>query len=356
MRTLSVVGDPNVPDGITAFAHRLAATLGTLSADHGMIRLDGQPGEVAVMLRALANYDAVVLHLPVVSWKRFVTLPLAILRAARRAGKATIVVLHEWSDLDWKRRASYLPMLPYVTRLVFSSPHVRSGFDADPLTRLATRHRTIIPIPPNLTPPKALPDTDLARRLVARRADVDVMIATFGSIYPKKTPEAVLDVAAALHRRGKRTALVFVGDFVRAGSADPEAAFRAAVAARGLTDGLIMTGHIEDAAELFAALAVPHVFVYRFAEGLTARRGSVLACVQAGRPVVVNAGASAHEFDHHALYRGLLAAGAIRLVPPPATADTMAGAVLAAAAVDPPPAIIDLRAAWLAAAQAVLAT
>lgn len=47
---------------------------------------------------------------------------------------------------------------------------------------------------------------------------------------------------------------------------------------------------------------------------MTARRASILASVQSGRPVVVTAPAEPDEFDHHPRFKALIDRGAIVLV------------------------------------------
>ena len=49
-------------------------------------------------------------------------------------------------------------------------------------------------------------------------------------------------------------------------------------------------------------------------EGLTARRSSVLTCVQSGRPVIATGPAEPDEFDHHPRFKELIDRGAIVLV------------------------------------------
>ena len=72
------------------------------------------------------------------------------------------------------------------------------------------------------------------------------------------------------------------------------------------------------------------MFAYLFAEGLTSRRTSVLACVASGRPVVVNATADAPaEFAHHPTYRTVLAQGRLVLTAHDATPAVMADALIA---------------------------
>jgi hypothetical protein len=45
------------------------------------------------------------------------------------------------------------------------------------------------------------------------------------------------------------------------------------------------------------------VFCYPLEEGITARRSSILACVQSGRPVIVTGPAGTDEFDHHPRFK-----------------------------------------------------
>ena len=55
-------------------------------------------------------------------------------------------------------------------------------------------------------------------------------------------------------------------------------------------------------------------FCYPLDEGLTARRASILGCVQSGRPVVVSGPAEPDEFDHHPRFKELIDRGAVVLV------------------------------------------
>jgi hypothetical protein len=72
------------------------------------------------------------------------------------------------------------------------------------------------------------------------------------------------------------------------------------------------------------------VFCYLFAEGLTARRASVLAASFSGKPVVVNAPRQRDALAHHGLFCKLIEGGAIRMVDTQADVNTMADAVLEA--------------------------
>ncbi len=346
MRTLCLVSDSPAPCGVEHFARTLAAALArSQGIANDTLALTGQPGEIDVMRRVLADRDWLVVNLPVVAWKRKLLAPPRAMAAARRMGRKVLLVLHEWADLDPKRRLAYLPLLPFADRILFSSPHVRQQFLASPIARLVTRDTGVIPIPPNLARPAILPETALSRRLGDARAAGTLVVATFGAIYPKKQPVAVLDILAELRRRGRDVLGAFIGDYVKGGSVDPQSKLTAAVTARGLDGAVLVTGFIGPADELFAAMSATSVLVYDFAEGLTSRRGSVLAALQSGRPVVVNAPHSPHEFDHHPTYRRAIAEGSVTLLDHGAGPGDFADAIAQAAGRDAS-ASVDFDAAW----------
>jgi hypothetical protein len=91
----------------------------------------------------------------------------------------------------------------------------------------------------------------------------------------------------------------------------------------GLESQVIITGYIENEEELFALFERIGVFLFMFPEGLTARRSSVIACAQSGRPVVVSAPQSSDEFSHHPGLTALIESGTLAFVPRSAgTAET----------------------------------
>jgi glycosyltransferase involved in cell wall biosynthesis len=347
MRTVTLISDSATPCGVESFQRRLAAHLAsrTSATHHTTCAIVGQPGESRVLARALGEADTLVVGLPMVAWKRRLVAPARAMAVARRLGKAVVLVLHEWGDLDWKRRATYLAYLPLATRLLFSSPHVQTQFEADPAQRLATGNRGLVPIPPNLARPAQVPATAISQVLAVHRASGRLIVGHFGSIYARKQSLDVLDVVAALTAQGCDAHALFIGSFIKDGTG-VQAAFEARVTALGLTDRVTVTGYIGPDAEVFAALEAADVFVYRFAEGLTSRRGSVLTCLQTQRPVVVDAPANRGEFDHHPSYRSALAAGQLVLIPPHASAAEVAEHVLSATASALEHAAVTFEDAW----------
>ena len=345
-RMLMLISDAEATCGVEAFARHLAATAGPRAATHVLDR------DAGGLRRALAGSDALVINLPVVAWKKKLAEPVIAAGLARSGGRGLVLVLHEWADLDWKRRASYAPLLPLATAVLFSSPEVARQFAASPLSRLTTGRRGIVPIPPNLIRPAATAPTPAAATLAAAREQGRLIIGHFGSIYPKKQSTIVLDVAARLRERGEDPFLAFIGSFVK-GSDQVEADFRARAETLGLADRVLVTGYVATDAEVFGLFDQVDVFLYAFAEGLTSRRASVLAAAASGRPVVVNAPREPGAFEHHPTYRRLIDAGRLVLVPTGASVDALADAVLASHGAAPLPGAVDAATAWREALAAV---
>ncbi|MEP7240341.1 MAG: glycosyltransferase [Devosia sp.] len=299
--------------GVEAFARLMAAQL-------------GGDATTAVLGEPLPDAADTIINLPVVAWKRKLLAPILAAFGARLRRRDVTIVLHEWADLALARRISYLPLLPLATRVLFSSPEVMAQFAATPMTAVVTRRRAVLPIPPNLALPETALQSPLATSLAAGRAAGQLVLGQFGSIYPKKDPLALLEVAADLARRSIDVRLVFAGGFVGEGV---EAEFRRHVERLSLGARVTVTGYIETAAELHGVLQQMDVLVYPLAEGLTSRRGSILAAALSGRPVVVTAPERPDSLDHHRLFQTLLGAGAIQLAPHGATPVQLADAVLA---------------------------
>jgi glycosyltransferase involved in cell wall biosynthesis len=251
--------------------------------------------------------------------------PLLALALARLRGARTVVVLHEWSDLNPMRRAIVSFYLIFAKAILISSPSVRTDFEASAAGRMGIAN-WLVPIPPNIAPPRERLSTDAVVRIRKEKAAGRVIIGQFGSIYPKKQSDFVLDVASAAKIRGLNAFVVFIGGFIK-GSDDVEARFRSRVRELGLEDRVLVTGYVETDAEIFSLFDAVDVFAYSFSEGLTSRRGSVLACLQSGRPVVVNAPANKNEFDHHPVFKRLIDEGALQLVPTDASQSEFAAAV-----------------------------
>jgi hypothetical protein len=94
-------------------------------------------------------------------------------------------------------------------------------------------------------------------------------------------------------------------------------------------------------------------FCYPLEEGLTARRSSVLTCVQSGHPVIVTGPAEADEFDHHPRFKELIDRGAIVLVERGSSDDVYADRIVSALKSSPVQPPFDFDGWWLDVAQAI---
>ncbi|WP_313664374.1 glycosyltransferase family 1 protein [Shinella sp.] len=310
--------------GVEEFSRLLAGRLGVRAQTHVL------DYRIWRLFGALKNVDAAVLNFPVVAWKKKLLSPTLCALVARFMRRDVVVVLHEWLALDWKRRIVLAPALVLASRILFSAPEIAAEFAETRLSSFVTRRRGMVPIPPNLLPPSELRQTPHSEALREQRRNGRLILGQFGSIYPKKQSTAVLQVAAELIAQGHDVGIVFAGSFIK-GMDNVEEQFFDLARKCGVADRLLVTGYIADESTLFAIFEQIDVFCYLFPEGLTSRRGSVLAAALFGKPVVVNAPASAKALDHHDLFRRLIETHAIRMVPTNADIPTVASAVLQAA-------------------------
>jgi hypothetical protein len=313
--------------------------------------LEGRFSEIRPLWTALARIDALIVNLPMVAWKRTFLTPALALFLARTRGVRAIVVLHEWADLNWRRRFVLGFCLVFAQTILFSSPHVRSQF-ARGLLGWAPFATGLAPIPANIARPPRPIRTALGERLAAEKARGKLILGHFGSIYPKKQSTFVLDVVAELRRMRRDVFVVFVGGFVTDGG-DVETEFQARVSALSLKDDVLVTGYIHTDAEIYAIFELVDVFVYCFAEGLTSRRGSILACLQSGRPLVVNGPKDPGEFDHHRSFQKAMTSPAMHLVPNSSKPEVFAAAINAMDLTRAPEPISLFEESWRDAALAI---
>jgi glycosyltransferase involved in cell wall biosynthesis len=315
-----LVSPSTTPCGVETFARHLARSWGAAGHKARQVAIAGRLQDLSEVWRRLADAEVLVVNGPVVAWKRVLLLPLLCICIARLRGRKVVQILHEWSDLDPRRRFVLSVHLLFATDVLYSSPSVRDQHRRGVLARLLRVKSGLVPIPPNIAPPsvgdvdcEAAPRHDAIAKLAAARAAGRLVLGHFGSIYPRKRSDRILEIAAELKRRGHDVLLAYIGDFVR-GSDDIQDVFARRIAALGLGDNVLITGYIESHGDVYTALHETDVLVYAFADGLSSRRGSVLAALLSGRPVIVNRPQNEGEFDHHPAFRQALAARALRLV------------------------------------------
>jgi glycosyltransferase involved in cell wall biosynthesis len=332
-RYLVLRSDATTVCGVEAFTRNLALQLGSRASS------DVMDGNFRRLWERLADADAIVFNFPIVAWKRRLVEPFATAALAKLKRKRVIVILHEWASLDWKRRLILWPVILLADAILFSAPEVRREW-LESRYPVGKKAIAIIPIPPNLLPSGHEKASPAALAIRALRAGGRTIIGQFGSIYPKKNCAELLAIARALVDEGQDVAVAFVGSFIK-GMDNVEEDFRARVEALDLGDRVMVTGYLSTDEGVFAACREVDIFCYRFTEGLTARRGSVLAAALGGRIVVTNAPADPAGLEHHTLFQSLIENGNIVLCQHDADAGAMANAIRDAIGRVPPPLNID---------------
>jgi glycosyltransferase involved in cell wall biosynthesis len=154
----------------------------------------------------------------------------------------------------------------------------------------------LIPIGSNI-PAASGVDTQIVRSQYGIASDA-VLLTTFGLLNQSKGIDTVLDALAILQRGGARVHLLLVG--AGAGANDPtnratETALDAQIAANGLTGSVTRTGPLP-AGDVARALAASDVCLLPYRDGASPRRGSLLAALTQGVPVITTE-PSAHAYD-----------------------------------------------------------
>jgi glycosyltransferase involved in cell wall biosynthesis len=313
-QTLFLGAGSQMQCGVGQFTRLLGETFERLDPGSSTtLTLTREQGSLAEIWRAVGSARSVVCNFPIVAWKRVMFRPLLALAIARLRRRRVVLIQHEWAGLNRLRRISYIPALLLANTIVMFSPLVRRELAADPVVGWTARKCVLAPLPPNIEAPAGIADSRLRQRLAAAREQGRLVIGHFGSIYPGKQPNALLAIGGLLKERGLKPLIVYIGSFIR-GIDRVEQEFRARAAELGISDDVIVSGYVASEHEVFGLFSEIDAFCYPLEEGLTARRASVLTCVQSGRPVIVTGPAEASEFDHHPRFKELIDRGAIVLV------------------------------------------
>jgi glycosyltransferase involved in cell wall biosynthesis len=314
-QVLFLTAGPQMQCGVGQFTRLLQEGIEKLSPGScSSLTLTQTDGSLAEIWRAAGSAHSVICNFPLVAWKRVMVRPLLALALARLRGRRVVLIQHEWGGLHWARRIIYMPALWLADSVVMFSPLVKRELASDWLAGRTARKCVLAPLPPNIEAPAGIVDCGLRQRLAHARQNGRLVIGHFGSIYPGKQPNALLDIGAILKTRGLKPLIVYIGSFIRA-TDNVEQLFHDRVRALDLTDDVIVSGFVASEHEVFGLFGEIDAFCYPLGEGLTARRSSVLTCVQSGRPVIVTGPADAGEFDHHPRFKELIDRGAIVLVP-----------------------------------------
>jgi glycosyltransferase involved in cell wall biosynthesis len=314
-RCLFLLTPSNEPCGVENFTQTLAAALAAAEPHAGYVLLpvSGRWRDIPATLRRITAADQVVFSLPLVAWKRMLIIPLLLLLFSFATRRRISTFLHEWTGMHRLRRMVLLPFVWLSDTILVLSPYVRSQIANDRWLAGAARKCRLVPHPPTVRRPASLTTTDRVRSVERAAQDCDLVIGHFGAIYEGKAPTALLEICDHLRGRGIRALIVFVGSFMQSLD-DYEGRFRAKVTELALNDQVIVTGYVESSDELFALFERIGAFLFLHPEGLTARRSSVIACLQSNRPVVVSAPPSDDEFRHHEGFTTLIEGGALSFV------------------------------------------
>jgi glycosyltransferase involved in cell wall biosynthesis len=316
--------------GVGQFTRLLCKTIEKLDLNRcAVLTLTRSEGSLAEIWRAVGSARSVVCNFPIVAWKRVILRPLLALAIAKLRLRRVVLVQHEWTSLHRLRRLTYLPALLLADTIIVFSPLVRRELAGDPLVGWTARKCVLAPLPPNIEAPAKIADSKLRQQLAAARKNGRLVIGHFGSIYPGKQPNALLDIAAVLKERGRRPLIVYVGSFIKAFD-NVEQDFYARANELGISGDVIVTGYVASDAEVFALFSEIDAFCYPLEEGVTARRASILTGVQSARPVIATGPTEPDEFDHHPRFKALVDDGAISLVPRGSPAETYADRIVLA--------------------------
>lgn len=294
---------PPLTGGVGAFTQILARTL----AEHGHIV------HVLTDQRAEERDPAITLTAAIPSGGWSLT---ALRRAQQWAAKLDIVNLQYQTAayamspfIHWlpdalrprpvvttfhDRRFPYLfpkagPLRPWIVdRLARASAGVIATNHEDHAALSRHPRAALIPIGSNiLAAPPPTAERPHWRSRAGATAD-DFLIAYFGFLNASKGVDTLLAALCQARQAGERWRLVIVGE--RVGASDPTNAAYAAqidaqIAALGLTDAVTWTGYADDAA-VSAYLAAADAIALPFHDGASFRRGTLMAALQAGRPIV----------------------------------------------------------------------
>jgi glycosyltransferase involved in cell wall biosynthesis len=342
---------------VGVFTQKLVSALHSRYPDqrYESLSVSGRWRDLPSIFRKIAGADRIVFSLPLVAWKRMLLIPLLILLFATVVRCPVSVFLHEWKGLHWLRRLAVAPIVLLSRTIIVVSPFIAEQIANDRWLKGAGAKCRLVPHPPTVRPPRQRCVTQRIRRVREAAQDCDVVIGYFGSIYRGKAATGLLDICNHLANRGVCALIVFIGSFTKSLD-DYEQEFWSKVARLAIGDRVIVTGYIASEAELYSLFEEIGAFLFLFPEGLTARRSSVIGCLQSNRPVVVPLPHSATEFAHHEGFSALIEAGVLSFIPDgadlPAIAEQLLAVAKQAGRTAP---VIDVDAWWNAATTAARA-
>ena len=243
---------------------------------------------LARLVAALARIRQDVVHIqfPSVAYRRTAALPLLPLML-RAAGCRVVLTLHEYVVSKRISRLRQLMMASAAHRIITTNPE-----DQALLTRILfwkRHHIHRICIGANIEPDEAAItrfNRESRRRSFGATGDSHV-ICFFGNIHPAKGIEDLIEAFDIVCKSMPNTKLVIIG------SCDPgntlfSSFIRRKIIDSGLADRVYVSGFVPKQ-EVSELLLASDLCVLPFRDGISLRRGSFLAAVKHGLPVVTTA-------------------------------------------------------------------
>jgi glycosyltransferase involved in cell wall biosynthesis len=195
----------------------------------------------------------------------------------------TVVTFHTLLDATFRSRGVALWLLTSARHVVAANEEV----SAMVRRRLPWVGRRLTEIPIGSNIPIASPADPAATRATVGASPRGPLLVHFGLVYPGKGLETLLQALAIVRSTHADTRLVVVGD-----TREPDRAYHSDLEALavqlGVARSVTWTGRRDDE-EVSRILAAADVFVAPFDGGATIRRGSLLAALAHGLPVVSTA-------------------------------------------------------------------
>lgn len=239
---------------------------------------------ISGLLAALHRINARIVHIqyPSIAFRRTVSLALLPV-LLRLSGRRVIVTLHEYAIAGLISRLRQLLMAAASHEVIATNPE-----DCSRLRRiLFWKKRRVhqICIGANIEPGVSIEQFNRESRRRTFGANRDsLVICFFGNIYPAKGIEDLVDAFGIVNKDVPNSRLVIIG------SCDPantlfSSLLRRKIIDAGLVDKVYVSGFLpkEEVSELLLA---SDLCVLPFRDGISLRRGSFLAAVKHGLPVI----------------------------------------------------------------------
>ncbi|MGQ9887592.1 MAG: glycosyltransferase [Aggregatilineales bacterium] len=179
-----------------------------------------------------------------------------------------------------------------VMRLACASSGVIVTNDEDEIQVRHLPHTALIPIASNILAELPHPFDPTPWREQAGAGAGDFLLAHFGLVNYSKGLDVLLEALAVLRQMGVPARLVVIGG--ETGSSDPSnAAYAAKIAALvarlGLAPYTRFTGYLQDEVAVGSFLKASDMVVLPYRDGVSLRRGSLMAAVHYGCPITTTA-------------------------------------------------------------------